>query len=162
MAIVTRYIDQLYGNALDVAPHGITRSANINGVLMVSFDGGAFAPPVLGNSAQLSGLMFGPNLTDASATVNPGLDFASAYLMPAGTQTANRSITLGTDGSLQAGLIVTVFRYDLSAHTLAIINGGVGGTTLITFAASPPKPQACSFTFDGTNYGDASFYFLSS
>jgi hypothetical protein len=110
-------------------------------------------------AAQTSGMAFGSNITDASATINPGSAAASAYLAAAATFTANRSTTVGTTGAF-AGLTVTFFRYDLTAHTWALINGGPGAGTLFTFASGPVAPQAVTVTFDGTDWVDPTFYFL--
>jgi hypothetical protein len=114
----------------------------------------------LSTSSGLSGMAFGSNLTDASTTINPGTDKASGYLLPAATLSVNRTTTLGTSGSPPTGLTVTIFRYDLTAHTEAIVNGGSGGGTLCTFPVSPTLPQACSATWDGTDWGSAVFYYL--
>lgn len=153
--ILTRYLDFLDGNQADVSGPGMLRIAKINGFIVQSINGGPFT-----GAAATSGLAFGAVLGDASPTVNPAAEAASAYLMPAATQTANRSITVGITGSPAAGLTVTFFRYDLSAFTLALVNGGPGAGTQFTFPATPSKPQACALTFDGTNWGSATFYYL--
>lgn len=153
--VVTRYVDYIEGNIADVSGPQTLRTGCFGGTIQQSFDGGPFT-----GAASTSGLNFGAMLADASATVNPAADSASAYLMPPKTQTANRSITIGTTGSPPAGLTVTIFRYDLSANTLALVNGGPGAGTQFTFPASPTKPQACALTFDGTNWGSPVFYYL--
>lgn len=101
-------------------------------------------------------------LTDASATKSPGTDKASQYVLPAATLTTARTLTLGTAGSPATSLAVEVVRFDLTANTFAVINGGAGAGTLLTFGASPTEAQGATFTFDGTNWSLTAFYFVAS
>jgi len=85
----------------------------------------------------------GTNLTDANQTIQPVTDKASRYDRYTAL-TANRTTTLGNTG-IFAGLKVTIYRHDTAAFTNAIVNGGGGGGTLFTFAASPTEIQCASF-----------------
>jgi hypothetical protein len=94
-------------------------------------------------------------LTDASITVDCALSGAgtlnaSQFVLPPSTLTANRTLTLGTDSAV-TGETITVLRQDVTAHTLAIVNGGAGAGTLITLPAATER--VASFYFDGTNWG---------
>ena len=100
------------------------------------------------------------NLTDASPTVNPGTDAASQYTLPAATLSVNRTLTLGTTGSPPTNLVVQVIRRDLTAHTFAIVNGGTGAGTMLTFASAPASAQGASFYFDGTNWNLLNFFYV--
>ncbi len=94
-------------------------------------------------------------LTDASVTVDCGLSSAgtlnaSQFVLPAATAlTANRTITVNTDSAVTSEAI-TIVRLGLGAFTLAIVNGGTGGGTLVTLPAS--KARQASLSFDGTNW----------
>lgn len=100
----------------------------------------------------------GANLTDADATVNPASSQISASLLPAGTLSANRVLTLGVTGSPVTGHIYQVLRYDLTANTYAVKDDAA--TTLYTFAASPTTAQGVTFYYNGTHYAYLSFYYL--
>jgi hypothetical protein len=104
----------------------------------------------------------GANLTNADVTKNPASDAASQYTLPVATLTADHTITLGTTGSPVTGTLVNIIRKDLTAHTYAVINGGVGGGTLLTFASAPATAQAASFYFDGTNWTLIGFMYVAS
>lgn len=86
-------------------------------------------------------------LADADATKT--LAQGSEFTLPAGTLTANRSITLSTSGAV-TGDVVRVVRQDVTAFTLAVINGGAGAGTKYTFPASVAR--VADFRFDGTNW----------
>jgi hypothetical protein len=91
------------------------------------------------------------DLTDADATVN--ISDGSRFILPAvllGGLTANRILTLGTSGSPMTGDTVTVERYDVTAYTYAIANGGPAGGTLFTFPVSVKR--RASFQYDGANW----------
>ena len=70
---------------------------------------------------------------------------------------ANRTKTLSTTGAL-AGDQIEVCIFDKDTHTIAFVNGGVGGGTLVTV----PDRSALLlsgrlvFDFDGTNWSLAS------
>jgi hypothetical protein len=101
------------------------------------------------------------DVVTAKVAVNPATDNASQYTLPAATLTANRSVTLGTGGAPATGTLVNIVRRDSSVRTYAVINGGVGGGTLFTFAGSPATAQAASFYFDGTNWVLVGFQYVS-
>lgn len=94
----------------------------------------------------------GSDLTDASPTIT--ISQGRWRVLPAATLSTNRSITLGTSGAV-AGDQIDLTRLDVSANTLAVVNGGAGAGTLITFAAS--KLGCGRFQFDGTNWALRSF-----
>lgn len=109
-----------------------------------------------GGSSNATTPVDGTNLTAAaSQTINPGTDKACRYTMPAATETADVTITLGTTGSPQAGLTVEIVRRDLTAHNLTINNGGTGGTTggaNFTTGISPASIMSHLFQYDGANW----------
>lgn len=92
-------------------------------------------------------LKLGTNLGDTSPTIT--VAGGSRYIMPAGTMTTNRSVTLGTAGATASELI-EIIRLDKTAFTLAIVNGGGGAGTKYTFPVSVSR--RAWFTFDGTNW----------
>ena len=67
----------------------------------------------------------------------------------AGSQTNNRTTTLGTTGAA-AGTWMLIERLDVSAFTRALVNGGGGGGTLITLPGY--GISSALFQFDGTNW----------
>lgn len=91
-------------------------------------------------------------LGDASVTIQVG--DGRWRRLPAATLTANRSITLGTTGAV-AGDEIDFTRLDVGAFTFAIVNGGGGAGTLITFPVS--KLGSGTFRFNGTNWELKSF-----
>lgn len=62
----------------------------------------------------------GTNLGDATVTIQPFTDGAAVYVLPAGTLTANRTITFGNTSAPGAGVVwlCTIIRLDLSAFTI--------------------------------------------
>ena len=94
----------------------------------------------------LTGAM-GAALTDASPTIQIG--DGGRRVLPASTLTANRTITLGTTSAV-AGNIIEIARLDVEAFTVAVVNGGAGAGTLMTFAVS--AREYAKFKFDGTNW----------
>lgn len=91
-------------------------------------------------------------LTDATLTIQ--LAAGRNRVLPAATLTAGRSLTLGTTGAVK-GDQIEVLRLDVTANTYAVINGGVGTGTLITFPVS--KLGYARFRFDGTNWALRAF-----
>lgn len=94
----------------------------------------------------------GANLTDANATVQ--VSEGAHRRLPAATLSANRTITLGTTNA-KAGDQIEFMRLDLTAFTLAFVNGGAGAGTLLTLPVS--KLGCARFQFDGTNWFLRSF-----
>jgi hypothetical protein len=94
----------------------------------------------------------GANLTDAAVTIT--VSQGKWRVLPAATLTANRIITLGTTGAV-AGDQLTITRLDLTAFTLALLNGGAGAGTLLTLPVS--KLGCATVQFDGTNWALRSF-----
>lgn len=94
-------------------------------------------------------------LGDASITVDCALSVAgtfnaSQFYVFAKTLTANRTVTVNTDSAV-TDEVIEFYRYDATANTLTIANGGVGGGNCIVLPAS--KKRACRIKFDGTNWG---------
>jgi hypothetical protein len=94
----------------------------------------------------LTGAM-GAALTDANATIQIG--DGGRRVLPDATLTDNRTVTLGTTSAV-AGDIIELVRLDTEAFTLAVVNGGPGAGTLLTYAVSAAL-YGC-FKFDGTNW----------
>jgi hypothetical protein len=105
-------------------------------------------------------LKAGTALTNADVSHAPASDAASLYVLPTTTLTGNHTLTLATTGSPATGLVVTVIRRDLTAHTYAVINGGVGAGTLLTFASAPATAQGARFIFGGTNWTLVDFFYV--
>lgn len=107
----------------------------------------AFFPPQSGTTSAVSttsnGLALpgmymqafrrGANLTDADITIDPNADKCNLYVLPAGTLTGNRSVTVASTSP--AGTIVLIVVEDISANTYTIKSNA--GATLWTKAASP-------------------------
>lgn len=104
----------------------------------------------------------GSDLTDANATINPAASGASDFLLPATTLTAPRVLTLGTGGGPGTNYIVRISRFDLTANTYTVNNGGPGSGTLFTFPSGPANPTGASFYFNGANWVYLSNYVLDS
>jgi hypothetical protein len=94
----------------------------------------------------LTGAM-GASLTDADQTLVIG--DGGRRVLPDSTLTDNRTKTLGTSGAV-AGDVIEIARLDTEAFTMAIVNGGPGAGTLLTFPVSTML-YGC-FKFDGTNW----------
>lgn len=75
-------------------------------------------------------------LTDADASIAPGTDNCSRYILPAGTLTANRALTVAVTGSSNSDSCEIVV-LDTSANTYEIRNSG-GVVVLFTKGASRP------------------------
>jgi hypothetical protein len=89
----------------------------------------------------------GDPLGDANATITMG---GGAWrTLPAGTLTANRTLTLDPAGAA-AGDDLEVTRLDLGAFTLALVNGGPAGGTIVTLPAAA-RSFAVAY-FDGGNF----------
>jgi hypothetical protein len=107
------------------------------------------------NGASWVGIgILSATLTDANVTVDCGSSVAGTlnanqFVLPAATLTTNRTVTLGTDSAV-LGESITIARLDVTANTLAIVNGGVGAGTIYTFPAS--QKRVSTFVFDGTNW----------
>lgn len=89
----------------------------------------------------------GADLTDANQTIYVTGDHWR--VMPAGTLSTNRTITLGTTGAVRGSEII-VTRMDSSANTLTVVNGGLAAGTLTTLPAD--YVSYAKFKFDGTNW----------
>lgn len=92
---------------------------------------------ILDAAVKASGAAF--TLTDASVTVQPLTSKYGRLILPVGTLTANRTVSLGISGNPGTGPLITldIERYDASAFTLAITTNG--GATIYTFPANPTK-----------------------
>lgn len=90
----------------------------------------------------------GADLTDTAAqAIVVADDFWR--VLPAIPITQNITLTLGTTNA-EEGDVITLTRLDVAAFTVAIVNGGPGAGTLVTF---PVSAQASGdFYFDGTNW----------
>jgi hypothetical protein len=75
-------------------------------------------------------------LGDADTTIQPFTDKVGLYILPAGTLTANRILTIGSTGGIVTWQIYIAV-YDLSANTYTIKENG--GGTLWTRPASPGR-----------------------
>lgn len=81
-----------------------------------------------------AGVSTGADLGDASVSIDVS-GGGHKYNLPAATLTTNRTVTLATTGATN-GAIIQIWRFDTTANTLAIVNGGTSGGTLYTFPAS--------------------------
>lgn len=115
------------------------------------FDDGIVTQLLIGSNeytVQQSSPTLGVNLTDADATINIGQ--GSRRVLPAATLSSNRTVTLGTTGSPVTNEILRIERFDATANTLAIVNGGPGAGTLYTFPVSVTR--AADFQWNGTDW----------
>lgn len=131
--------------------------ANVDGWRWL-IQGTGISPAQTAKLAAVDLFQAGAALTDASATINPASDKASEYTLPAATLTADRALTLGVTGSPVTKSIVQITRRDLTAKTYTVKDDG--GTTLLTFGASPSAPQGACFQFNGTSYELSSFFYV--
>lgn len=104
---------------------------------------GALTPP------EIYSVFFrrGPDLVNANQTIQPFTNRAAFYVLPAGTLTANREVTLGNTGFYTtAGMvtIVNIWRADTTAFTLTIRRADAG--ILYVDPASPPANRLLQFT----------------
>jgi hypothetical protein len=164
-----------FPGALAFMPFTIKRTDDSTNVLTINGSGGSTVDgltsvtiPPRGSKTFISDFAgwrtigsHGPNqvpksgalLTNANVTVNPGSDNASLYILPEATLTAGHTVTLGTTGTLYTnGSVVRILRKDLTANTYAVINGGGGAGTLLTFPAPPPATMAADFRYNGTDW----------
>lgn len=88
----------------------------------------------------------GANLTDANAAIT--ITGGAQYVLPAGTLTANRVLTLNVTGAPITGEEIVVLRRDSGAFTYTINNDAA--TALIVLPAS--TRFAAYFRFDGTHF----------
>lgn len=88
----------------------------------------------------------GANLTD-TATQTIQITGGTWRKLP--TLGQGGTLTLGTVGAV-AGDQIEITRTDTSAFTYAVVNGGTGAGTLLTFPAS--KIGSAKFQFDGTDW----------
>ncbi len=89
----------------------------------------------------------GSDLTNADVTITVAQ--GKWRKLPATTLSAGHTVTLSTTGAV-AGDQIEITRLDATANTYAVIDGGTGTPTLITFAVS--KIGWCRCQFDGTNW----------
>jgi len=85
-------------------------------------------------------------LTDASVTIQPFTDKCSKYILPSGTLTANRILTLGVTSAVTSDIIQIVV-LDISAHTYRINDDA--GTQLVLKGASPGQAHTYQFYYNG-------------
>lgn len=88
----------------------------------------------------------GAGLTDADQTIQIG---EGVHRVQSAAITANRAKTLGTTGAA-LGHVLELHRFDGAAFTLAVVNGGPGAGTLLTFPSG--ERHSAVFRFDGTNW----------
>jgi hypothetical protein len=104
----------------------------------------AFAAAEIGAGSALTP---GAALTNGNATIQ--ITAGKWRELPASTLTANRVLTLGVTGAA-AGDRLKVTRLDTTAYTYAVVNGGTGAGTLLTFPAG--RAAFALFYFDGTDW----------
>ena len=102
-----------------------------------------FVGALVGDSVPLRG-----SIADASTTTVNVLGRDTRYSMAA-TLTQTNTVTLGTTGAV-AGDRMTILSPGTSAHTVVVVNGGVGAGTLNTIGST--KIGFVSAYFDGTNW----------
>ena len=94
----------------------------------------------------------------AKEATDKASDKASEYTLPAATLSANHVLTLGVTGSPVTSSIVQITRRDLTAHTYTVKDDA--GTTLLVFGSAPTAPQGASFSYNGTHFVLASFFYV--
>lgn len=83
-------------------------------------------------------------LTDADATISPGTDKCSRYILPAGTLTTNRILSIDTTGSSNTDSVEIVC-LDTSVNTYQIKTAG-GATCFTKGASDPARIYRCYMT----------------
>lgn len=91
----------------------------------------------------------GPPVVFSANAATVGIYSGPWQQIPTGATAADSSITLDPVGAL-LGDTKELTRQDLSAHVITVLDGGPGGATLSTFAASVFGNQL--FWFTGTNW----------
>lgn len=140
------YVD-IIESAAPVAPTGIARIRRKGGAIQQSVDGGAFVGLRDAASASAAGLqsagdyVFMPKLatallTGADQTIDPFTDKVSRYIVPAGSQVANATLTITNAGAPGDRHLIHIIVLDTSAFTYTIRNSTP--TTAFTKAASDP------------------------
>ncbi len=89
----------------------------------------------------------GTTLTDASATIQPFTDNRSQYVLPSGTLSTNRVLTMGIAGAPAAapGTSVLITILDTSANTYTI-NNNAGTPQFVKVASGSPQTVLMYFT----------------
>lgn len=88
----------------------------------------------------------GTNLTD---TATQTIQFTGGAWRVLPTLSQGGALTIGTTGAV-AGDVITITRRATGAFAYAVINGGAGAGTMLTFPAL--LLGAATFQFDGTNW----------
>lgn len=114
----------------------------------------------IASSTGGDGYRQGAALTDANATIAPGTDHASEYVLSA-TLTANRTITLSPTSANANATVRIQRKASTGAFTLTVVNGGTNGGTIAVFAVSPTENQAVDAVFNGVDWLYAGFAYLS-
>lgn len=90
----------------------------------------------------------GADLTDTAAQ-DVGVSGDFWRVLPSIPITQNITLTLVT-ANAEEGDIITITRQDVALFTVAVVNGGPGGGTLVTFPVS--QKAFGDFYYDGTNW----------
>lgn len=123
-----RWIKKAAGTVLSVTGPAVDNTDPANPV--VNKTATTAADGLLPKRSFAVAVAFGADLTDASVTVNPGVDGAGAYLMPAGTMTQARTLTLGHTG-IRARQIVQIV-VEPQSFDLTVADSVSGGIELVT------------------------------
>jgi hypothetical protein len=115
--------------------------------------GGAWGSPIANLAGQGNDLpITGANFTDTNTTINPASLGQSRFVMPAGTCSAPRMITLGTTGSILTNETVWL-RINPQSFSITVRNGGVGGTVVPdTVVPALAMSVDVVYSYDGTNW----------
>lgn len=94
----------------------------------------------------------GPDLTDASVTIAPGVSTGMRFTLLAATLTANRVLTLTGGVGLVAGDVVFFEIFDTSAFTYTLYNGGTVPGAIAVKPVSPGCKRIYVVKWDGSNF----------
>ena len=129
------------------------RTDGTRGPIMLQIGEGVLAEAVVDGGLTLvrlralRALVEGPALINANATL--AVADGTARTLPAGTLSANRTITLGVSGAVE-GQAQRVRLFDAGPYTVSVVNGGPSGGTL--FIKPAGVPAWVDAWFDGTDW----------
>jgi hypothetical protein len=129
-------------------PTGATGAAGAAGATGPTGPPGTTGPA----GADAFSVIPGPNLTDTSVTIAPGITAGMKFTLPAGTLTANRILKLQGGVGIRAFDTVFIEVFDTGAFTYTIRNDGAAPADMIAKPVSPGCKRIYSFQWDGADF----------
>ncbi len=119
-----------------------------DGKIWANFGGSDWRYAQFNPASDLPVQLLNAALIDADASL--AVATASEWTASPSLLTATRTLTLSTAGCITGDTFRIVNHLQTGANTLVIVNGGVGGGTLMTFPVT--QARVADFTFDGVNF----------